>query len=149
MPFRKHCHPKKAKLARKMRNHPTPAEASLWKSLHPRPFGFRFKHQEVILGWIADFYCAAAKLVVEVDGPYHSEQAEKDRYRDIILAKRGIMTLRFSNDAVLNSKQHVLAEIGAAVKNLALPDRSRAVGRSKEPTERSTSRGDVEVSRRA
>ena len=60
-------------LARAMRANMTPTETVLWGCLRGnRLAGLKFRRQQIIDGFIADFYCHAAALVVEVDGPIHN-----------------------------------------------------------------------------
>ena len=84
--------------------HPTPAEALLWKRLrHKQIGGFHFRRQHPIVRFIVDFYCAEAKLVVEVDGPVHNEPGhdEYDHDRQAFLEELGLRVLRFPNQKVL------------------------------------------------
>ncbi len=67
------------------------------------------RRQQVISGFIADFYCHRAALVIEVDGSYH--HADSDAERDSILAAQGISVLRFTNEDVLQRMENVLADI--------------------------------------
>ena len=83
----------------------TEAEAALWEFLcGGRIRGFKFRRQHVIGPYIVDFYCAAARLVVEVDGPIHGRQIEADATRTIFLEQSGLRVLRVTNDQVL---QHI------------------------------------------
>jgi very-short-patch-repair endonuclease len=92
----------------------TPAETVLWQELrHSQMAKLHFRRQQVIDGFIADFYCHAAGLVVEVDGAIHDAQAEYDAERSQVFARRGIRVLRFANDHVLTDTAGVLAEITA------------------------------------
>lgn len=86
--------------ARKMRNEMTGAEHALWLRL--RDLQPRWSAQRRILGRIADFYCNAALIIVEVDGGYHStaEQKRKDQFRDQYLGCHGVEVMRFTNDEV-------------------------------------------------
>ena len=63
--------------------------------------------------YIADFYCAAAKLVIEVDGGYHDnqEQKEDDALRDKICSQLGLTVLRFKNEEILEKLHDVLKKI--------------------------------------
>lgn len=99
--------------AKRMRRNLTPAELKLDKALSGRKIGgHKFRKQVILLGWIADFYSADCRLVVEVDGPYHAERVAEDKLRDAILLKsRGILTLRFTNDDVMNNWRYVLGRI--------------------------------------
>ena len=96
--------------ARAMRRKLTPAERILWQRLRRnRLGGFHFRRQQVIAGFIADFYCHRAALVVEVDGPTHEQ--DYDRERDQIFADKGITVLRFTNDEVMQHVDRVLGRI--------------------------------------
>lgn len=95
-------------LARKLRNNPTPAERKLWSVLRKRRLnGYRFLRQKPIIYnqrnsevyfFIADFYCAEKKLVIEVDGGYHNNQKEYDKNRDLVIRQLGLTVLRIKND---------------------------------------------------
>lgn len=88
----------KRERVRKMRREMTPAEAILWKYLRTNQLdGLHFRRQQVIDGFIADFYCHAARLVIEVDGEVHDQQPDYDAERDRILTARGLRILRFTN----------------------------------------------------
>jgi very-short-patch-repair endonuclease len=108
--------------ARQMRREPTTAEAKLWYHLRARRLdGLHFRRQQVMDGFIADFYCHALGLVVEVDGGVHQTQTQYDAERDRILQARGLRLLRFSNAEVLSDCPHVLARI-RAVRSLILEE---------------------------
>ena len=90
----------------------TPAERRLWNCLRAnRLGGFQFRRQQVIDGFIVDFYCHAAAVVVEVDGPVHEDQAEYDAERDRVLTARGLRVVRFTNEQVNRSLADVLRRI--------------------------------------
>ncbi|MFN8516048.1 MAG: DUF559 domain-containing protein [Thermomicrobiales bacterium] len=98
--------------ARELRTRQTPMERRLWEQLRTgRLDGLGFRPQQPIGPYIVDFYCSAAKLVIEVDGGIHEEQVEYDRERDIYLAAHGLCVLRFANEAVLRDLESVLAAI--------------------------------------
>lgn len=82
--------------ARAMRSALTPPEARLWTALKSQQMGARFRRQHPIGPYVLDFYCASAKLAVEVDGMGHSdpEQAAHDARRTRWLAGRGIRVVR-------------------------------------------------------
>src|SRR5271155_3254222 len=71
--------------ARSMRRSPTPAEKRLWQRLRRDRLGARFRSQVAIGTFIVDFYCAARRLVVEVDGPVHDGRTDADAERDHVL----------------------------------------------------------------
>lgn len=107
--------PRKYIFAREMRKKPTKAEALVWSELRFWRYAkARFYRQAVLRGYIADFYCPKAKLVVEIDGPIHV--AKKDRIRDSHLAKNGIEVLRFTNREVFLNLHQVLVEIRKAYR---------------------------------
>jgi very-short-patch-repair endonuclease len=104
-------------VSRAFRRSPTPAERKLWRELHGnRLAGFHFRRQQIIEGFIADFYCHAAALVIEVDGEIHEQQQEYDNNRSLVFAARGIRVLRFSNDEVLHNLSRVVTRIFAAAE---------------------------------
>ena len=95
-----------------MRHNMTPAEAMLWNALRTNMVaGYHFCRQQVIGGFIVDFYCHATGLVTEVDGPVHEHRREYDAERDAVLATHDLWMLRFSNDEVLHDLSGVLTRI--------------------------------------
>jgi len=78
--------------------HPlTPTENKVWQAVRRRQLGFKFRRQHPIDRFIADFYCAEAKLVIEIDGDSHAppDQAEYDAERTRWLEERGYRVIRF------------------------------------------------------
>lgn len=97
-----------------MRKALTPAENILWQQLRNRKLnGLKFKRQHSIGNYIADFYCASLKLVIELDGGVHNlkEQKEKDILRDQNLHELGFKVLRFTNDEALYNIEYILESI--------------------------------------
>lgn len=78
----------KAKLdrAKELRREMTPAEKTLWEELRANKLGVHFRRQQVIQGFIVDFYCHKAALVIEVDGDIHDLQQEEDERREKALS---------------------------------------------------------------
>jgi very-short-patch-repair endonuclease len=110
--------------ARELRKRQTDAESLLWRNLRRRNFvGVKFRRQHPVEGYIADFYCGEARLVVELDGGGHAEdgQARYDGERTIALARAGIRVLRFWNTEVLQSLDGVLEVIFEAVRRPPSP----------------------------
>ena len=104
-------------LAWQMRREMTPGERMLWQRLRAsRLDGLHFRRQQVIDGFIADFFCHAAWLVVEVDGDVHNDRQDYDAERDRLLAARGVRILRFTNAAVMTGLPRVLNRILAAAR---------------------------------
>lgn len=86
-------------LARANRKNPTSAETIVWQELlRSRQFhGYKFLRQKPIGPYIADFYCAELKLVIEIDGDSHAAQDTYDATRSAYLARQGIRVLRYTN----------------------------------------------------
>jgi very-short-patch-repair endonuclease len=107
--------------ARQMRTEATPAEELLRERLRGRKVqGARFRRQHTISRFVVDFYCAEARLVIEVDGPIHDDQVQEDAQRQAILESQGFRVLRFTNASVEREMDAVLSKIGdalAAVRN--------------------------------
>ncbi len=118
-----HVTEEKRLLARKMRRSLNEAEAALWDCLRGGALGVHFRRQQNIKGFIADFYCHAAALVVEVDGPVHDPAYDAER--DRVFAGLGLTTLRFTNRQVLEETGWALKEIGKYLPPLVPRDPSR------------------------
>ena len=98
--------------ARKLRQNLTPAESRLWDALKNKQLhGLRFRCQHPLHGFIADFYCPAHRLIVEVDGGIHDEQQDYDAARTERLEVLGYRVLRFGNEEVMGDLEGVLAGI--------------------------------------
>src|SRR5208283_2551852 len=94
-------------------------ERELWRHLHGRRFAkYKFRRQQPIGTFIADFVCFTLKLVVEVDGGYHDkpEQQKLDDLRAAYLRESSFTVIRFSNDEVLRAMPDVLDRIHWACK---------------------------------
>ena len=90
----------------------TPAENVLWKCLRAKRFnGLKFRRQQVIEGFIVDFYCHSLGLIIEVDGEIHDHQQEYDRYRENVLINRGLHIIRFTNQQIIEDIETVLKAI--------------------------------------
>ena len=104
-------------LAKQLRKEMTKEERHLWYDFlrnHP----IRFSRQKVLGKYIADFYCAAARLVIELDGSQHYESINqsKDLERTAFLEGYGLTVLRIPNNEVSQNFPGVCAYIDAAVK---------------------------------
>ena len=101
-----------------MRREPTDAEKRLWRLLRDRRLsGFKFRRQVPVAGYILDFYCMNAGVVVEADGGQHldAEQAEYDVRREAALARLGIRVLRFPDDEIVKYPDAVCEAIYVAL----------------------------------
>ena len=99
----------------------TPWERKLWY-LFLRNYPLRFQRQKAIGNYIVDFYCAKAKLVVELDGGGHytADQAQKDSLRTEELENMDLTVLRICNLDIDRNFSGVCEYIDSAVKNLSL-----------------------------
>jgi very-short-patch-repair endonuclease len=114
----------KAVLARLLRRRSTSAENAAWEILRNRRLlGLKFRRQQVIRGFVADFYCAEHRLIVELDGGIHQGQVEVDRARDEVLELAGFKILRFANEAV--TQDRLEKEIQACLFRLPLSGTER------------------------
>jgi adenine-specific DNA-methyltransferase len=103
--------------ARELRKQATDAERHLWYHLRRRQVGgYRFRRQVPICGYIADFACVEARLVIELDGGQHAERRLYDEYRDRRIEAEGFLVLRFWDNQVLQETQAVLEEILRALE---------------------------------
>ena len=108
-------------LAKTMRKNMTPWERKLWYDFL-RDYPVRFQRQKAIGNYIVDFYCAKARLIVELDGSGHytTEQAEKDRLRTKELENMNLTVLRICNLDIDRNFDGVCEHIDLTVKNLSL-----------------------------
>ena len=107
----------KRRLARQMRREMTLSEGALWQRLRAsRLGGLHFRRQQVMYGFIADFFCHEARLVIEVDGAVHEDQKDYDAERDRTLTAHGLRILRVTNADVGIDLAHVLARILTAAR---------------------------------
>ena len=97
--------------ARRLRREMSPVERVLWRRLRSNQLlGWHFRRQQVIAGYIADFYCHSAGLAVEIDGDTHDDP-DRDAARDRVLAQRRVRVIRFTNQQVLHEMDSVLEVI--------------------------------------
>ncbi len=99
---------------RMLRKTLTKAEELLWHNLRNRRLkGAKFRRQHPVSGYIADFYCHEAKLIIEVDGEIHdlSDHMEHDEGRSYELELNGIHVIRFKNAEILEDLETVLNRI--------------------------------------
>ena len=114
-------------LARKLRREMSLPEVLLWEQLRGQKTGFKFRHQHPIGPYVCDFYCAAAKLAVEVDGEFHGrgDRAQRDADRDRFFAQNGHRVLRVAAGDVLGDIEAVVTMI---VSSAARPLHQPAAG---------------------
>ena len=104
-------------VARELRRKMTPQEKKLWYDFL-RKYPVKFYKQRIIESFIADFYCADARLVIELDGSQHyTEQGkEYDEQRTAILEQYGVQVLRFTNLDVDRHLDAVCAQIDSTIE---------------------------------
>ena len=109
----------KAVQARRLRQQMTAEEKQLWQRLKGNRLGFHFRRQQVIDGFIVDFYCHAVGLVIEVDGEIHERQAESDAERDRIPNVPPLYPFRYTPPPPIPSPSlsRRLGTIFATIKN--------------------------------
>jgi very-short-patch-repair endonuclease len=107
--------PNKLEQAKEFRWDMTETEKILWDNLRGNQLnGLHFRRQQVIAGYITDFYCHSARLIVEVDGAVHDRQKEEDQLRELVLKNKGLKILRVRNEDVDTDLQGVLNRISKA-----------------------------------
>jgi type I restriction enzyme R subunit len=102
--------------ARRLRKEQTPFEAALWERLRAHRFeGLHFRRQHQLGRYIADFYCAELKLVIELDGSQHKRPSDQsyDQERDQLIQSLGLKVLRFPNQAPIPSILEAVSQLRA------------------------------------
>ncbi|MCL1599418.1 MAG: DUF559 domain-containing protein [Actinomycetia bacterium] len=113
----------RTRFARANRKDPTLAELALWQELRGSALGVRFRRQDPIGPYIADFSSRSHRLIVETDGESHTD-AERDRIRDAWFHAHGWFVLRFDDNDVLDHLDETISLILQALhdpKNVVNP----------------------------
>ncbi len=99
--------------AKRLRREMSLPEKLLWHKLRslPKDVGLAFRRQQPIHPYVVDFACLRLRMVIEVDGWSHDQRLERDRQRDLYLARLGYVTLRFTNDDVTGNLDGVVETI--------------------------------------
>lgn len=100
------------KRGRELRQNMTRAEARLWRYLRSAQMGPSFRRQHPIGPYFADFCCTSLKIVIELDGGQHAQQAAYDAARTAFLESKGYAVLRFWNNDVMEALDGVCEQIG-------------------------------------
>ena len=106
--------------AKRLRRDMTDAERRLWRELRARNLGAKWRRQQPIGSYIADFVCQQARLIVEVDGGQHNG-SEADERRTAWLESVGYRVLRFWNNEVSENAEGVLIRIAQALASAPSP----------------------------
>ena len=113
-------------LTRNFRKNLTQAEKILWDLIRSRKLnGIKFLRQHPIYFkinrirrfFVADFYCAEARLIIEIDGKIHEKQKEYDEYRTYLLNNLGYKVIRFQNEEVIDKTSNVLKKLITSIKD--------------------------------
>jgi very-short-patch-repair endonuclease len=119
-----HSWPAKRERARQLRRESTPAEKKAWALLRPyRELGAAFRRQQVIDGFIVDFFCASLRLVIELDGGVHDDPAvrSQDEARDAHLTGLGLIVVRLRNGEVSAQRLEQVVRSARTARGSPLP----------------------------
>lgn len=105
--------------AKKNRQFQTDAESLIWKHIRNSNLGVKFNRQYIIGDYIVDFVCLEKRLIIEIDGGYHSEyeQIQKDEQRTKNLEAMGFKVVRYTNEELFTDIDVVLNNIQQLLKN--------------------------------
>jgi very-short-patch-repair endonuclease len=106
--------------ARDLRREMTDSERKLWSGLRGEQLGVKFRRQHPLGTYVADFACLDPKLVIELDGSQHTEQAAYDERRDRFFRDHGFEVLRFPSDAPFRNLEGVRVAILEQLRVLAV-----------------------------
>jgi very-short-patch-repair endonuclease len=125
---------KMVEVARQFRKEPTASEAIVWQALRGKKLDDRkFRRQQPIGPFVVDFFCAAERLIVEVDGAIHEMQKDRDRERQELIESLGLRFIRVSSELVETDLAGVLERIRAAFRvNPPLPPIPSPTGGERE-----------------
>lgn len=101
------------KLARRLRREMSLPEVQLWQALRTRPGNHKFRRQHPAGPYVLDFFCAKARLAIEVDGQHHNHPhvRQKDADRSTFLRNNGIATTRIPAKLVLEDLDAVVRRV--------------------------------------
>jgi very-short-patch-repair endonuclease len=118
--------------ARKLRREMSLPEVLLWRILRTRPYGVKFRRQHPIGDYVADFYCAQARTVVEVDGMSHDagDRPQRDQRRDAWLRNKGYTVVRLPAKEVLLDVTQAAEAIARACSDIPPPSAANAAATS-------------------
>ena len=106
-PLRRLTRAQKVAIARQLRLHPVPAERHAWSLLRNRSLlGLKFRRQHILHGFVVDFYCAAERLVIELEGGVHdtNDRRAYDDARAAYLQGAGYRVVRIKNHDVTRTR---------------------------------------------
>jgi very-short-patch-repair endonuclease len=99
--------------AKRLRKEMTPPEIGLWLALRRNEAGLHFRKQHAVEDYVLDFYCASARLAIEVDGEVHAcgDRPKRDAVRDAWLVSQGLLVVRYPATDVLYNLEGVVRQI--------------------------------------
>ena len=105
--------------AKKNKQFQTDAESLIWEHIRNSLLGVKFNRQYIIGDYIVDFVCLEKRLIIEIDGGYHSEyeQIQKDEQRTENLEAMGFKVVRYTNEELFTDIDVVLNNIQQLLKN--------------------------------
>ncbi|MDB5938935.1 MAG: hypothetical protein JWP77_1299 [Polaromonas sp.] len=126
--------------AKSLRREMTGGERLLWSRLRGEQLGFKFRRQHPLGAYVADFACLAPRLIVEVDGSQHADQAAYDSRRDAFFRQQGFEVMRFPANLPFVGLQSMVEAIYNRVRELsaldpipAFPQRGKEQENSHQP----------------
>ena len=114
--------------AKRLRKQLSLPEMLLWRLLRLSRRELRFRKQHAIGPFVADFYCPAAKLVIEIDGATHNGRQRADEYRDAYMISLGLTVMRIPAAEVLADPEAVADGIYRWCDERAGPSTTQPIG---------------------
>lgn len=110
--------------ARELRKRMTSAEKILWQYLRKNQLGFKFRRQQIVEGFIVDFFCEKAMLTIEIDGLIHQTKGQRkiDELRRKVFEAKGLKEIRFKNEEIEENIDLVISEIRKHLLPFTLKD---------------------------
>ena len=125
--------PQMTERARGLRRSLGPIERRLWRYLRGAQLGVEFRRQHPVGPYVVDFYCAAVRLAIEVDGDEHANRQGRDARRTRYLNGKGIHVIRFTNRDVWTNCRGVCEFLALEIAHRVAMTPSRRAGRADLP----------------
>jgi very-short-patch-repair endonuclease len=112
--------------ARALRKNMTPEERMFWERVRANRFmGLQFRRQQIVEGFIVDFYCNKARCVVEIDGGIHNNPKQKaiDQHRKAVFKSRGLTEIRFTNKQIQENISGVFEQLRKMIEPVVAANR--------------------------
>ena len=115
-------HSEKITRAKELRKNATKAETILWTAIRNESLGVKFRRQRPIGPYFADFVCMELKLIIELDGSQHGENADEDDTRTDFLKSMGYSVIRIPNNIVYKNLYGILMHLKLIIDGKAEPN---------------------------